>query len=106
MDLSWVYQFVTTAVVGMIAYFLKDIRKSTDDKIIQLLKEIKEMKEKAENDCKENAGWLDQLREDLSGYKEEVSREFVRKTDYYQAQGEISRKIDRIYDILMDMKKT
>jgi hypothetical protein len=104
-DLSWVYQFVTTAVVGIIAYFLKDIRNSTDDKIIQLLKEIKEMKEKAEIDRKDNADWLDQLREDLSVYKEEVSREFVRKTDYYQAQGDISRKIDRIYDILMDMKK-
>lgn len=105
MDFDWIYKFVITCAVGSIAYFLKDIKKNTEDKIMQLQKDNKEFKIDVGTSNKENTEKIDQLKEDLGSYKEEVSCEYVRKTDYYQTHGEISKKIDKIYDILMDMNK-
>ncbi len=94
MTLAWIIQLIITIVVGIIAYFLKDMKKNHEDKIIQLNIKVEAVEEK-----------VDQSKDDLNNYKEEVHKEYAKKEDFLRTTGEISRKIDKIYDILMDMNK-
>lgn len=94
MTLAWIVQLAITCIVGIIAYFLKDMKKTHEDKIEQLEFDVKEAVKKAEKN-----------KDDLNDYKEEVSKEYVKQVDYLRTTGEISRKLDKIFDILMDMNK-
>ncbi len=104
MDLAWIFQFIITCVVGIIAYFLKDIRKSTEDKILQLVQGIKEFQDKTDINLKAHLEMTEKIRCELNAHKEDVGREYVRKEDYLQTTGDISKKLDKIFDILMDMR--
>lgn len=104
MGSTWIYQIVITCVIGIIAYFLKDTKKLFDDRFSKLDKDIKETLQKSEKNIKEHTEKIDQLREDFNEHKEDVSKEYVRKSDYLQTTGEIMKKLDKIFDILLDMK--
>jgi vacuolar-type H+-ATPase subunit I/STV1 len=92
LTVAWIVQLVITCVVGIIAYFLKDIKKNTEDKISQINTKVDSAHKK-----------MEETKDALNDYKDEVSKEYVRKDDYLQTNGEIMKRLDKIQDILMDM---
>lgn len=94
MTVAWIVQLVITCVVGIIAYFLKDIKKNTEDKISQISTKVDDTQKK-----------MEQTKDALNDYKDEVSKEYVRKDDYLHTTGEIMKRLDKIQDLLLDMLK-
>lgn len=47
MTLAWIIQLIITCVVGIIAYFLKDMKKTHEDKISQLDNKVSAVEKKS-----------------------------------------------------------
>lgn len=70
-----VVQLISTAIVGTIGFFLKrELNKS------------------------------DRFMQKLSGLETKIAEEYVRKDDYNRVNGEILAKVDKIYDMLYELR--
>lgn len=94
MTLAWIIQLIITCVVGIIAYFLKDMKKTHEDKISQLDNKVSAVEKKA-----------DQNKDELNDYKVEASREYAKKEDYLRTNGEIMKRLDKIQDLIIEMMR-
>ena len=73
--------------------------------VIPLVKWIiaREIK-KFEDDIKNNRCEIVVLKEDFQSFKEKVVEDYVKKSEHNQVTGEIMKKLDKIFDILMTIK--
>lgn len=107
-NLTAILQILTTLVIAIIGFFIKRELRSLEEadtenknKINTLEKEMYRKIDEVKEDCKtckcENI-------EKVNLIKEDISKEFVRKSDYLQTTGEIMKKLDKIFDILFELK--
>jgi uncharacterized membrane protein YhiD involved in acid resistance len=108
LNINTILQIITTLIIAIIGFFLKrelkrleDADKKNEDNIASL---------RSETDCKvekvreENEKLHLEVMKSMNDFKESVAKEFVRRMDYIQTTGEINKKLDRIFDILLEMK--
>ncbi|MEC1178525.1 hypothetical protein P9B03_08535 [Metasolibacillus meyeri] len=84
---EWLIQTAILTGIGIIAYFLKSFK--TDQ---------------AQNDA-ELKQQIDSVESKLADYKLEVADKFVQKDDFIRATAQTDRKLDRIYEKLMEMNQ-
>lgn len=90
---QWIYQIILTVTLGIIAYFLRDMKKSFDDKISQ------------------NKNDITKVQEDLDDFKEKVSDKYVMKEDFVRSMTTVDKrfdivdeKLDKIYYTMCNVK--
>ena len=88
---SAVFQIILTGGMGLITYFLK--RTIADiDKCISDLEKVKETYVPRSE--------FDRVKADIT----DVKQNYLTKDDFYREQNKTDKKLDRIMEILMDMK--
>jgi hypothetical protein len=92
-------------VVGVIGFFLvktlKDIEGKIDKNEIATLGNEK----KIENVEEKLTEKIDSVGKELSEHRELVQRDFITKQEHARTYGEISKKLDKIQDYLMQLVK-
>lgn len=89
MNTSWIIQTVTMLGIGIIGYFIKDLKKSIEEKIANNELSIRENTEKIED-----------LKEEFNKYKTEMPFHYVLRDDFIRAMSNVDKKLDRIYEIV------
>lgn len=87
---EWIKYLIQTAMIlalGIIAYFLKDMKKTTEEKILDNKERIEELENK------------------FNDFKEAIPLHYVLKDDFIRAVSTIDKKLDKIYDVLAGFKK-
>lgn|GEM_PF-5519218 len=84
-------------VVGIIGYLMKRSINEMDKKIDQLSIKADQTNARLERSFNE-------LRKEFYDYKDKAADEFVKKADFVLVTSDISKKLDRVYDILLDLK--
>ncbi len=108
MDFNWIAQTATLLGVGIIGYFLQDLKKSVEKEIQNNKSDIKAARSDMENkinkvndDMNEKICKVD---EKLDLFKEHVNRNFVDKESYIRNITAFDAKLDKITDLIMEMK--
>ena len=83
----WVIQTVVTIVIMIIGYLMSRTMKGIDDK----QKKIDQENTK--------------IRQEINEFKIEVSKNYVTKQDFNETTGSITKKLDKIMDLIMDINK-
>lgn len=73
---QWIYQIVLTVTLAIIAYFLKEMKKSFEDKHLQ-------------NTCE-----IAKVQEDLKEFKEKVADKYVMKEDFVRSITTVDKRFD------------
>lgn len=84
---NWGIQTVTAVALGAIAYFLKEMKKVTEEKL------------------KKNEEKLEELENKFNDFKETIPLHYTLKDDFIRAMSNVDRKLDKITDILSGLKK-
>lgn len=101
----WIYQVAITLVLGIIAYFLKDMKKTIDDKIGENKKDLHEVKSvigKVEDNFRQE---LDKMKEEHNQLKSDLPLVYVLRDDFIRAMGNVEKKLDKIYELLSMQRK-
>ncbi len=93
MDSTWIIQTITMLGIGALTYFVKDLKKSIDKKIEQNSKSIEGNVQKIET-----------LEEKFYDYKEHVASRYVQKDEFIRAITSLDKKLDKIYDKVVEQK--
>jgi undecaprenyl pyrophosphate synthase len=101
MNLSWLLQTAVVMCLGIIGYFLKDLKKSFEQKIsnIELKIDASEKRMSQENDKMEKR--IEELQKNFNDYKDYVSEKYTLKDDFIRAVSTIDKKLDKIYDVVV-----
>ncbi len=97
-----VFATAGTLAVAAIRYFLKRVFSTLDDhgKDINGIKLDYATKKELNQVKEELTGETKGLSEDIS----EIKKNYLTRDDYFRSQAETARKLDRIYEILIDKK--
>ncbi|GEM_PF-1920917 len=126
MDLNWIAQTMILLGLGIIGFFLQDLKKSVEKEIQNNKSEIKAVRcdldnkiskvnedtdnkinkvnddiNKVNDDINEKICKVD---EKLDKFKEHVNRNFVDKESYIRNITAFDAKLDKITDLIMEMK--
>lgn len=82
MDYSWVLQGITTIAVGLIAYLLRDLKKTFEDKV------------------QKNSTDIEAVKKDLNDLKADLPFVYVMREDFIRAMANVEVKLDKIYELL------
>lgn len=85
MEYGWVVQTiyaVYAVALGLIAYLLRDLKKSFEDKV------------------KKNSSDIESLQRDLSDLKSDLPFVYVMREDFVRAMATVEVKLDKIYDCI------
>ena len=126
MTTTWVVQTLILLSLGVIGYFLKDMKASFENKITgaeqhiqgmetrldckldifkeEVEKNIQAMETRLDDRIKTNEKRYEDLNKDLHDYKNQVNKDFTLKDDFIRAISGIDRKLDKIYDSLTGRK--
>lgn len=88
---------VASVIVGVIGFLMRRSIAEMDKKIDDMGKKLDQSNERLEQS-------LDGLRKEFYSYKDKAAEEFVRKTDFILATSDLGKKLDKVYDILLDLK--
>lgn len=103
-------------VIGIIGFFLVKTLKDIETKLIKNEQDTEELGDKLDklhldttqkiNEVeKEVSCKVEKLSKELAEHKETVQKDFVTKLDFARTTGEISKKLDKIQDYLMQLLK-
>lgn len=98
MGIEQIIQLIPGIIVGVIGYFLNKTLKGIDEKIKENDQKIEEVDTKLTKK-------IEGVGKELSDHKERVQRDFVTREDHAQSYGEISKKLDKIQDYIMQLLK-
>ncbi|GLC87507.1 hypothetical protein [Lysinibacillus piscis] len=84
---EWIIQTAILAVLGIISFFLKNLKADLEKNDTELKQQIDDVEAKFNN------------------YKLEVADKYVQKDDFIRATAQMERKLDRIYDELIKINK-
>lgn len=108
MDFGWVSETVIMVGIGALGYFLKDLKKSIEKEIQQNKSDIKsihsEMNDKIDKINTDTNDRIDKVDAKLDQFKEHVNRNFVDKESYIRNITSFDTKLDKISDMIMEMK--
>lgn len=85
--LNLVVEGILTSGIGVIAYFLK-----------RTISELDECKEKVQSAAPRSE--LEECKKDIAG----VRRDYITREDFFREQENTRRQLDRIMDILLEIK--
>ena len=94
MDINWIAQTLTGLAIGVLAYFIKDLKKTIDKRIEQNAAAIRRTDQRVDN-----------LEEKFAEYRERVASKFVQKEEFIRAIATMDTKLDKIYDRVADRKE-
>lgn len=99
-----IIQLVVTSLSGLVGYvFKKESSRIKDiEKRLQVLERDVSQNYVKKCDCKPVNN--EEILKCLKDLELRISKEFVPKEEYNRAQGELSKKLDRICEILMERK--
>lgn len=100
-DISLILGTCVTAVVAVISYFLKRTISTVDrhDQAINHIQMTYVTKDELKDVKGELKGSLDKVSSDV----EEIKENCLSKRDYYRLQTKTEEKIDKMYDLLLQM---
>lgn len=100
-DISLILGTCVTAVVAVISYFLKRTIGTVDrhDQAINHIQMTYVTKDELKDVKGELKGSLDKVSSDV----EEIKENCLSKRDYYRLQNKTEEKIDKMYDLLLQM---
>lgn len=108
---AWIVQTIIMVVIGIIGFFIKqsldDMKKNntkTNERLDKTNDKLDEVSKQFAQTIEEKMKCVDGLSKDLQDFKGKVADEYVKKTDYLHTNGEIMKKLDRIWDLLYAMK--
>lgn len=120
---EWVSMFLpigATLVIGIIAFFIKRTVFTKVDKCEKSIEDIKEkyaLKAEHEKDFEECKDDIKKIRQDYTPRDlhtkdfdetkndiKKIKEDYITKEDFFREQGKTDRKLDRIMDILLEMK--
>jgi uncharacterized protein HemX len=126
MTLSWVVQTAIILGLGIIGYFLRELKKGLENKIDSNEKHILGLEERMDlkmdafqEEIKKNNDALEkrlaerinntekryeELHKDLNDYKGQVNKDFTLKDDFIRAISGIDRKLDKIIDMFVERR--
>lgn len=112
-DINWIVQSIIMLALAIIGYFVKDLRKSIQEEIKENKRRIDETNKSLEKLKDESNKSLEEFKDEFNEYKvvqaREISTQFkdyVSKSEFVRVTANYERKIDKIYDILMEIKTT
>ncbi|MCR4442949.1 MAG: hypothetical protein QHH10_12010 [Peptococcaceae bacterium] len=79
----WIIQTLTLLAIGAIAYFLKDIKKTIDERLAK------------------NEGRIEALEKEVSNLKSDLPFVYVLREDFIRAMANVEKKLDDIYKLLL-----
>ncbi|TEB09155.1 hypothetical protein [Pelotomaculum propionicicum] len=82
MDYSWVLQGIYTAALGLIAYLVRDLKNSIENKV------------------KKNTSDIESLQKELGDLKADLPFVYVMREDFVRAMANVEVKLDKIYDYI------
>jgi L-serine deaminase len=107
-NLTAVLQVITTLVIGIIGFFIKreltKLEQADEENKNKIISIEKDLNSKIEKVSKENALSNSEILEQLNDFKGNVSKEYVRKEDSLQTTSEIMKRLEKIYDMLYEMR--
>ncbi len=92
-------------VVGIIGFFLVKTLKDIEGKINRNEVATGNNEKKLESVEEKLTEKIDNVGKELSEHKELVQRDFITKQEHARTYGEISKKLDKIQDYLMQLVK-
>lgn len=99
---------VASVIVGIIGFLMRRSIAEMDKKIDDMGKKMDQSNARMEQKLDQSNARLEQslgeLRKEFYDYRDKAAEEFVRKTDFILATSDIGKKLDKVYDILLDMK--
>jgi len=115
MTASWIIQTLIVVGLGVVGYFLKDLKNGVESKIGSLDCKFDTFEEKVKQDNKDLEERLEKrikcteeryedLQKDLNAYRDHVNKNFTLKDDFIRAISGIDRKLDKIYDTIMERR--
>ena len=104
-SVEWIIQTTIMLVIGIIGFFIKQSLSSMESKINKNNDRIEEVNKQLTKTIEEKMECVDELSRELQSFKGKVADEYVKKFDYYQTNGEIMKKLDRIWDILLQLSQ-
>lgn len=115
MTATWVIQTIIMLLLGAIGFFLKDLKKGIEDKINNTGSKLDAFREEVAKSnialegrmekrivCTEEK--CEELQRDLAAYRDHVNKNFTLKDDFIRAISGIDRKLDKIYDTIMERR--
>ncbi|ACV64890.1 hypothetical protein Dtox_4223 [Desulfofarcimen acetoxidans DSM 771] len=104
--MNWWVMLPTAAgvVVGVIGYLMNRSILEMDEKIDKANIRIDEISVKLDQSNAHLEKVVNDLWKEFYDYKDKATDEFVKKTDFVHVTSDIGKKLDRVYDILLDLK--
>lgn len=92
MDETYIITTAVTVVIGIISYFLKRTMSQVDRHEIQLSESVSRKK-------------LEKTTTRIETDIQAIKKEYLTKEDFIREMAQVTTKLDRIYDILLDQAK-
>lgn len=89
----WAIQTIIGLMIGVIGYFIKDLRKTMQNEI-----------ERSQAESKSNKDKIEKLEKEFNDYKESVPYKFVLHEEFNRVVGNFDRKLDEIMKFLREGK--
>lgn len=102
-DTWWIVGSVATIAIGIISYFLKRTMSKQDqhENDINHIKLTYVTKEEFKELKSDTTSSMEKLQKDV----EEIKENTLSKADFYRSQTKTDEKIDKIYDMLIELNK-
>jgi uncharacterized membrane-anchored protein YhcB (DUF1043 family) len=92
-------------ITGIIGYLTKRSIDSTDQKVVTTNERIDDLSEKLDISNAEFNQAIGALRREFYEYKDKVNDEFAKKDDFVRTFSEQGKKLEKMYDILLDIER-
>lgn len=96
-------------IVGIIGFLTKRSIDAMDQKIasiksdmLQSITTLDECVKKVDADTDQN---IKELRDELYSFKDKVGEDYVKKSDFILTTSALEKKVDKVYDILLDINR-
>ncbi|HWP96425.1 MAG TPA: hypothetical protein VN426_06210 [Syntrophomonadaceae bacterium] len=128
MTASWIIQTLIMLALGVIGYFLKDMKSSfekqlnsqsermqgmevrMDDKLDAFKEEVKRNNQSLEIRLDKRITSTEERYEalcrDLNNYKDQIHKDYTLKDDFIRAVSTIERKLDKITELITERRPT
>jgi len=93
-----------SVVISIIGYLMQRSITGIDQKISEINHQFGEMYVKMDQADVRLEQLIVDVRKEFYRYKDKAADDFVRKTDFIHVTSDIGKKLDKVYDILLDLK--
>lgn len=99
-----IVQIVVTFLVGIAGFLIKRELSRLDEKDKENQSSICRVETDLKNKIEKTDNSINALIQCLNDFKEDVGKDYVKKSDYLQNTSEIMKRLDKIYDMLYEMQ--